>query len=141
MEPLRIRTDEAVSGMVVAADIYSSSDQLILAKGTKLDDRKITKLRFYNIYGLYVYDKEPETEPHKEESYIEMLRSTRSSRSLAVHMLNRLRRWRIVLTVLSMVKVNIIWISYWRKQIGFLRRVETEHIYLRCFMEYVIMTT
>lgn len=76
MEPLRIRTDEAVSGMVVAADIYSSSDQLILAKGTKLDDRKITKLRFYNIYGLYVYDKEPETEPHKEESYIEMLRST-----------------------------------------------------------------
>lgn len=77
MEALRIRTDEAVAGMIVAADIYSSSDQLIIAKGTKLDERMITRLRFYNIYGLFVYIGKPEEEEfHKEESYIEALRST-----------------------------------------------------------------
>lgn len=64
--------------MVVAADIYSFNDQLIIAKGTRLDERMITRLRFYNIYGLHVYNEEPiiELEPVKEESYIEMLRST-----------------------------------------------------------------
>lgn len=76
MEVLRIRTDEAVIGMEVAADIYSSSDQLIITKGTKLDERMITRLRFYSIYGLYVYEGKPEEEYHNEESYIEMLRNT-----------------------------------------------------------------
>ena len=76
MQAVRVRTDEVVIGMVVAADVYSSSDQLIITKGTKLDERMITRLRFYNIYGLYVYDGKSDIEPHKEESYIEMLRST-----------------------------------------------------------------
>ena len=76
MEAVRIRTDEVVTGMIVAADIYSSSDQLIITKGTKLDERMITRLRFYNIYGLHIYDGDPDGEYHKEESYIEMLRST-----------------------------------------------------------------
>lgn len=75
MEALRIRTDEAVIGMVVAADIYSSSDQLIITEGTKLDERIITKLRFHNIYGIFIYDGKEEI-LNKEESYIEMVRST-----------------------------------------------------------------
>ncbi len=61
--------------MVVATDVYSSSDQLIIARGTRLDERIITRLRFYNIYGLSVYDRKPE-EPNKETSYIEMVKST-----------------------------------------------------------------
>lgn len=76
MEAVRVRTDEVVNGMVVAADIYTSSDQLIIVKGTKLDERMITRLRFYNIYGIHVYDGNPEEELHIEESYIEKLRST-----------------------------------------------------------------
>lgn len=76
MEAVRIRTDEVVSGMVVATDVYSSTDQLIVTKGTKLDERMITRLRFYDIYGLHVYNVDSEIEPHKEESYIEMIRST-----------------------------------------------------------------
>ncbi len=75
MEALRIRTDQAEAGMVVASDIYTSSNQLIITKGTKLDERMITRLRFYNIYGLFVYEGVFE-ESHKEESYIDMLRST-----------------------------------------------------------------
>lgn len=76
MEAIRIRTDQVVSGMVVAADVYTSNDQLIITKGTKLDERMITKLRFYNIYGLFVYKQDPMEETHKEESYLEILRST-----------------------------------------------------------------
>lgn len=76
MEAIRIRTDQAEAGMVVATDIYTTNNQLIITKRTTLDERMITRLRFYNIYGLLVYPKEYEGEPPKEESYIEMLRST-----------------------------------------------------------------
>lgn len=75
MDAVRIRTDQATAGMVVASDIYNTSNQLIIPKGTKLDERMITRLRFYNIYGLTVYTK-MEEESVKEESYIEALRST-----------------------------------------------------------------
>lgn len=80
MEALRIRTNQAEAGMIVAIDVYSSADQLIIAKGTVLDDRMITRLRFYNIYGLVVYKKEKKDDKEekgvKEVSYIEMLRNT-----------------------------------------------------------------
>ena len=76
MEVIRIRTDQADAGMMVAANVYSSNNQLILTKGTRLDERMITRLRFYNIYGLFVYKGDFEQEPVKEESYIDMLRST-----------------------------------------------------------------
>jgi HD-GYP domain-containing protein (c-di-GMP phosphodiesterase class II) len=77
MEAMRIRTDQAEVGMMVANDIYSSTDQLIITKGTVLDDRMITRLRFYNIYGLVVYKKnDKQVNEVKEVSYIEMLRNT-----------------------------------------------------------------
>jgi len=76
MEAIRIRTDQAESGMTVATDVYTSNNQLIIPKGTVLDERMITRLRFYNIYGLLVYRREAEIEDIKEESYIEMLRNT-----------------------------------------------------------------
>jgi putative nucleotidyltransferase with HDIG domain len=74
MEVMRIRTDQAEAGMTVANDIYSSNDQLIITKGTILDDRMITRLRFYNIYGLLVFKIKEENK--KSDSYIEMLRNT-----------------------------------------------------------------
>lgn len=76
MEIIRIRTDQAEPGMTVAADIYTSNDQLIVTKGTKLDERMITRLRFYNIYGLFVYKNEFVSQPVREDSYIEMLKSS-----------------------------------------------------------------
>jgi putative nucleotidyltransferase with HDIG domain len=74
MEAIRIRTDQAEPGMTVAADIYSSNNQLIIPMGTVLDDRMITRLRFYNIFGLIIHRDSQLVV--KEESYIEMLRST-----------------------------------------------------------------
>lgn len=74
MEVVRIRTDQAEGGMKVAADIYSSSNQMIIPSGTVLDERVITRLRYYNIYGLMIYL--PEEQEVKQESYIDMLRNT-----------------------------------------------------------------
>ncbi len=76
MEAVRIRTDQAEAGMKVASDIYSSNNQLIITKNTILDERMITRLRFYNIYGLLIYKSGPKIEVIDEVSYIEMLRST-----------------------------------------------------------------
>ncbi len=76
MEAVRIRTDQAETGMKVASDIYTSNNQLIIPKDTILDERMITRLRFYNIYGLLIYRNKPEVELVEEVSYIEMLRST-----------------------------------------------------------------
>ena len=41
MEVIRIRTDQAEPGMMVASDIYTTGDQLIITKGTVLNDRLI----------------------------------------------------------------------------------------------------
>lgn len=76
MEAVRIRTDQAEAGMTVASDIFSTNNQLIMPKGTILDERMIMKLRFYNIYGFLVY-KSDKMDEIKEESYIEMLRNTK----------------------------------------------------------------
>ncbi len=76
MEAVRIRTDQAEAGMKVASDIYTSNNQLIIPKDTVLDERMITRLRFYNIYGLLICRNKPEVKLVEEVSYIEMLRST-----------------------------------------------------------------
>jgi putative nucleotidyltransferase with HDIG domain len=76
MKILRIRADQACAGMVVASDIYSENNQLVISKGVTLDDRMIVKLRFYRIYGLNVYEKEEEKKNENEKSYIGALRKT-----------------------------------------------------------------
>ncbi len=76
MESIRIRTDQAEAGMTVATDIYTTNNQLIIPKGTVLDDWMITRLRFYNIYGFVITRHVPEAGLVEEVSYIEMLRNT-----------------------------------------------------------------
>jgi putative nucleotidyltransferase with HDIG domain len=76
MEAVRIRTDQAEVGMKVASDVYTSNNQLIIPKNTVLDERMITRLRFYNIYGFLIFRNGAQDEPVEEVSYIEMLRST-----------------------------------------------------------------
>lgn len=76
MEAVRIRTDQAVAGMVVASDVYTPNNQLLITKGTTLDERIITRVRFYNIYGLLIYKGKQEQIDHTEDSYIDTLRNT-----------------------------------------------------------------
>ena len=53
----RLSTKALVPGMVTAEDVYTFDNQLILAKGTTLTDRAITKLEFYSILSVKIDDE------------------------------------------------------------------------------------
>lgn len=59
MNTLRINTSLAEPGMMVAEDIYSFSDQLVIGAGTVLTDRMITRLKFYSVSDLLISEAEP----------------------------------------------------------------------------------
>ncbi len=50
----KINTEELIPGMVIATDVYTYNDQLILPKGLTLTDKSITRLRFYSISFINV---------------------------------------------------------------------------------------
>jgi len=77
LQTVKIRIDQAEAGMVVASDVYNMNNQLIVSKGSILTERAITRLRYYNIYGLEIYASQENKERQvKEGSYIEALRSS-----------------------------------------------------------------
>lgn len=53
----RIRTSNLVPGMISAEDVYSYNNQLILPKGSELNDKLITRLEFYSILAIQVEDE------------------------------------------------------------------------------------
>ena len=73
MEALRIRIDQVEPGMISASDIYNTMDQLLVPKGTELNDKILTRLRYYNIDSVSIVKGIKE---EKGESYIDVLRST-----------------------------------------------------------------
>lgn len=75
MNTVKIRVDQAEPGMVVSSDIYNMSNQLVISKGTILNERTVTRLRFLNIYSLEIYN-DYYKEQKKEESYIETLHNS-----------------------------------------------------------------
>lgn len=61
MKTRRILTSQATPGMIVADDIYTFNNQMIIAKGSKLTNRAITRLKFYSINDIRVEVAEEET--------------------------------------------------------------------------------
>lgn len=59
MQTKRVLTSQAVPGMVVAEDIYTFNNQMILGRGSKLTNRTITRLKFYSIndFNIVVDDE------------------------------------------------------------------------------------
>ncbi len=55
MNKVIIRINQAIPGMVVAADVFTKDDHLVIAKETTLTDKIITRLEFYSILELWVY--------------------------------------------------------------------------------------
>lgn len=55
MKTKRILTSRAKPGMVIAEDIYTYNNQLILAKDTMLTNRAITRLKFYSITDIKIH--------------------------------------------------------------------------------------
>lgn len=55
---MKIKTSFAEPGMILAEDIYSSSDYFIAGKGTVLTDRMITRLKFYSVEDIVIFTPE-----------------------------------------------------------------------------------
>lgn len=51
----KILTSQAIPGMIVASDVYTKDNHLIIAKETPLTDKTITRLVFYSVIELSVY--------------------------------------------------------------------------------------
>lgn len=51
---MKLKTSFAEPGMILAKDVYSSSDYLIAGKGSVLTDRMITRLKFYSVEEIVI---------------------------------------------------------------------------------------
>ena len=60
MKTKRILTSQATPGMIVADDIYTFNNQMIIAKGSRLTNRAITRLKFYSINDIRIEYSEEE---------------------------------------------------------------------------------
>lgn len=59
----KISTTKLVPGMIIAKDVYSLDDQLIIPEGFRLTDRTITRLAYYSIPFVYIKAVEAEEAP------------------------------------------------------------------------------
>ena len=58
MKTMRVFASQAVPGMVVAEDVYTFNNQMIIAAGTTLDDKMITRMKFYSVATIIVKKEE-----------------------------------------------------------------------------------
>lgn len=52
----RVRVSELVPGLTTAEDVYSFNNQLVVEKGTVLDDSMITRLEYYSVLSIRVME-------------------------------------------------------------------------------------
>lgn len=79
MNIIKILISQALPGMITAEDIYTKDNHLIIAKGTTLTDKIITRLVFYSIIELSIYASSQKTdEIDADYTYIEQIRNSES---------------------------------------------------------------
>ncbi len=78
MEHRNILIKQAVPGMIVADDVYTKDNHLVIVKGTTLTDKIITRLEFYSILDLFILNipTENETDVFDNQTYYEKLRES-----------------------------------------------------------------
>ena len=77
----RILTQNLIPGMIVAEDVYTYNNQLVLLKDTELNDKNITKLEFYSIISVRVKEDSPADTaegqiPMEEMSYSQRIKAS-----------------------------------------------------------------
>lgn len=79
----RVRSQDLRPGMKTAEDVYSYNNQMIVPKGTILDDKVITRLEFYSVLAIRISDgddAEEETqvvESTDETSYSKKIKASK----------------------------------------------------------------
>lgn len=77
MKTKQILTSRAKPGMVIAEDIYTYNNQLIIAKDTMLTNRAITRLKFYSITDIKIHLSVVNMEPIEPKvSFTEEIKQT-----------------------------------------------------------------
>lgn len=56
----RVRVNDLTVGMIVADDVYNSSDQLIITRKTIMNDKLISKLKLYGVPAINIMEVEKE---------------------------------------------------------------------------------
>ena len=64
----RVRTSNLIPGMITSEDVYSYNNQLIVPKGTVLNDKVITRLEFYSVLAIHVEDEIATSEKNTSSS-------------------------------------------------------------------------
>lgn len=79
----RVRTSELHPGMRTAEDVYSYNNQMIMPKGTILDDKMITRLEFYSVLAIRISEDGEVEEVHtsgeisENSSYSQKIKSSK----------------------------------------------------------------
>lgn len=77
MKTKRILTSRAKPGMVIAEDVYTYNNQLIIGKDTMLTNRAITRLKFYSITDIKIHLDVVKMEPIETKiSFTEQIKQT-----------------------------------------------------------------
>ena len=45
------------NGMILASNVYSLDDQLVLKKGTVLDEKSIEKIKSFSVFNVFVEEE------------------------------------------------------------------------------------
>jgi len=106
----KIPISQAIPGMIIADDVYTKDNHLIIAKDTALTDKIITRLVFYSILDIVIYNL-PHMSPREmienKGSYYEKIKSSPSFQSF--HMAYR--------NVINDVKSNLDGIATGQQEI------------------------
>ncbi|MGB4657935.1 MAG: HD-GYP domain-containing protein [Mobilitalea sp.] len=81
MKITRILLAQAIPGMIIAEDVFTKDDHLVIAKETPLTDRIITRLEFYSIevISIYIYnDLQDVNEAFLETTYYDKIKHSES---------------------------------------------------------------
>lgn len=115
MPTIRIPISHAMPGMTAAADVYSMNDQLIISKGTKLTNSVISRLKFYLIHDILIYQETSEkkadtsinTKIDTENSYMDVIRSSAEFKKFTTDFTNSLDFLQNELNDIATKKTNI----------------------------------
>lgn len=80
MNIVKILISQALPGMIIAEDVYTKDNHLVIATETTLTDKIITRLEFYSITDISVYSNPKELDKIvvEESSYFEKIKKSES---------------------------------------------------------------
>lgn len=70
--------------MIIAEDVYTIDDKLVIPKNTVITDKIITKLKFYRIIDINITIPEPAKENHIKASYSEKIKKSQEFKDFHV---------------------------------------------------------